>query len=166
MKNGNSPSNHGAYTRIGASFNRSEVRYRLMVLYRLLDSYFGDLHWWPAETREEVMIGAVLVQNVSWANTIKAIDHLRGAQLLRFQAIDQTPSEFWRVWVGYTGIPAMTLYVSGLWNICRKIPVSTTNTTRSWTRLAIQSVQPVIQNVRSAQFNPTVFPGAMGDCLL
>lgn len=40
---------------------------------RLLYARYGELHWWPARTPYEVMIGAVLTQNTAWGNVEKAI---------------------------------------------------------------------------------------------
>ena len=37
------------------------------VFHTLLATY-GPQHWWPAETRFEVMVGAVLTQNTAWTN--------------------------------------------------------------------------------------------------
>lgn len=54
----------------------------LLKLYqRLYDSY-GPQHWWPARTRFEVMIGAVLTQNTAWVNVEKAIANLRRVRCL------------------------------------------------------------------------------------
>ncbi|MBX5437143.1 MAG: endonuclease III domain-containing protein [Alicyclobacillaceae bacterium] len=49
--------------------------------------HFGDRRWWPAETQEEVIIGAILVQGVAWSNTAKAIHNLRSQDLLSLRAI-------------------------------------------------------------------------------
>ncbi len=54
---------------------------------------FGPLHWWPAESREEIIVGAVLTQNTSWRNVEKAIANLRDADALDFRAIDQKPHD-------------------------------------------------------------------------
>ncbi len=48
---------------------------------RLLERY-GPRDWWPANSRFEVMVGAVLVQNTAWSNAAKAIDALSEAGLL------------------------------------------------------------------------------------
>lgn len=45
-------------------------------IYEQLLGYFGEQHWWPAETTLEMMIGAILVQNTSWRNVEKAIANL------------------------------------------------------------------------------------------
>ena len=34
----------------------------------------GPQHWWPGETRFEMIVGAVLVQNTSWQNVLRAIE--------------------------------------------------------------------------------------------
>ncbi len=54
----------------------------------LLDA-FGPQHWWPGRTPFEVIVGAVLVQNTSWKNVEKAIDQLRGVDLLEPHALHE-----------------------------------------------------------------------------
>ena len=49
----------------------------ILVYETLLDRY-GDLHWWPAQTPYEVMVGAVLTQNTAWSNVEKAIANFGG----------------------------------------------------------------------------------------
>ena len=55
--------------------------------YRLLFARFGPQHWWPARTRFEVMVGAVLTQNTNWKNVERAVDNLRAARLLTPRAL-------------------------------------------------------------------------------
>ena len=38
--------------------------------------------WWPAETKFEILVGAVLVQNTTWTNTETALANLRTLNLL------------------------------------------------------------------------------------
>lgn len=45
----------------------------LMLIYETLLSHYGELHWWPARTPFEVIVGAVLTQNTAWSNVEKAI---------------------------------------------------------------------------------------------
>ena len=45
----------------------------LLDIYQTLRARYGDLHWWPAQTPYEVMVGAVLTQNTAWSNVEKAI---------------------------------------------------------------------------------------------
>lgn len=53
---------------------------QLRWLYTQLFKHYGALHWWPAETRFEVVIGAVLVQNTAWGNVEQAIANLHTRQ--------------------------------------------------------------------------------------
>jgi len=61
-----------------------------------LDEYFNSLftafgpqHWWPGKTQFEVIVGAILTQNTSWANVERAIVKLRAAGLLTPAAIEK-----------------------------------------------------------------------------
>ncbi|KAA8922773.1 endonuclease III domain-containing protein [Thermoplasma sp.] len=42
---------------------------------------YGDLHWWPADSKDEVVIGAILTQNTSWKNVEKAMKSLKERHL-------------------------------------------------------------------------------------
>jgi endonuclease III related protein len=59
--------------------------------YRTLFSAWGRQHWWPAQTRFEVIVGAYLTQNTSWTNVEKALGNLRKAHLLSISGIRNTP---------------------------------------------------------------------------
>ncbi|MCX8123665.1 MAG: endonuclease [Spirochaetes bacterium] len=56
-------------------------------VYQQLLSHYGPQHWWPAETSFEVTIGAILAQNISWANAAKAVENLKKHKLLSPQAL-------------------------------------------------------------------------------
>ena len=58
------------------------ARKQLREIYRLLFDAFGPQHWWPGETRFEIMVGAILTQNTSWSNVAKAIANLQAAGCL------------------------------------------------------------------------------------
>lgn len=49
----------------------------LVILYDDLMDHFGPQHWWPAESDFEMIIGAILTQNVNWKNVEKAISQLK-----------------------------------------------------------------------------------------
>lgn len=66
---------------------------QLKSIYQALLSTFGPRHWWPADTAEEVVIGAILAQNVAWENARKAIDQLSRHHLLSLSAIHRTDAE-------------------------------------------------------------------------
>ena len=55
---------------------------QLTEIYELLFERFGPQHWWPGETQFEIITGAILTQNTSWANVEKAIANLKSADLL------------------------------------------------------------------------------------
>ena len=48
---------------------------------RLLEA-LGPQGWWPARTRLEVIVGAILTQNTTWRNAARAIAQLRERGLL------------------------------------------------------------------------------------
>jgi endonuclease-3 related protein len=43
---------------------------------------YGAQKWWPARSRFEVIVGAILTQNTAWTNVEKGIEALRAAALL------------------------------------------------------------------------------------
>jgi endonuclease-3 related protein len=55
--------------------------------YRALFHAWGAQHWWPAETRFEVIVGAYLTQNTAWTNVERALASLRAARLLSVEGI-------------------------------------------------------------------------------
>lgn len=60
---------------------------KLTEIYELLYTAFGPQHWWPGQTPFEIMTGAILTQNTSWANVEKAIRNLKSAKMLTAEAI-------------------------------------------------------------------------------
>lgn len=65
----------------------------LREVYRRLFDAFGPQHWWPGDTRFEMMVGAMLTQNTSWRNVERAIGNLRDADLLEPHALYGVPQE-------------------------------------------------------------------------
>jgi endonuclease-3 related protein len=45
----------------------------LKSIFDILLAQYGPRHWWPAKTPYEMMVGAILTQNTTWANVTKAI---------------------------------------------------------------------------------------------
>jgi endonuclease III related protein len=58
--------------------------------YHTLFSAWGPQHWWPAQSRLEMVVGAYLTQNTSWRNVEKALRNLRRAGLLTLRGIRST----------------------------------------------------------------------------
>jgi endonuclease III related protein len=55
--------------------------------YHTLFSAWGRQHWWPAQSRFEMIVGAYLTQNTAWTNVEKALGNLRRARLLSVRGI-------------------------------------------------------------------------------
>ncbi|MDE1823807.1 MAG: hypothetical protein KGH74_00740 [Candidatus Micrarchaeota archaeon] len=52
---------------------------------------FGFRDWWPGDTKDEIIIGAMLTQQASWSNVEKAISNLKssdGVDLRKISAMD------------------------------------------------------------------------------
>jgi len=62
----------------------------LRACYEVLFYAWGPRRWWPARTRFEVIVGAYLTQNTSWANVEHALRRLRSAGLLSIAGIRRT----------------------------------------------------------------------------
>ena len=56
-------------------------------VYDLLYERYGPQGWWPAETKLEVVLGAILVQSTAWGNAAKALDAIREAGVLDVAAL-------------------------------------------------------------------------------
>jgi endonuclease-3 related protein len=63
------------------------VHDKLMDIYSKLYEHFGPRHWWPADCSFEMIIGAILTQNVSWRSVTKAIENLKQEGLLSLEGI-------------------------------------------------------------------------------
>jgi endonuclease III related protein len=48
-------------------------------IFRQLLEHYGEQHWWPGITTDEIIIGAILTQNTNWTNVEKAINNLKEA---------------------------------------------------------------------------------------
>ena len=62
------------------NYKGSEVN--LIQIYQKLLKHFGKQHWWPAETRFEVIVGAILTQQTNWRSVERAIENLKSGGLL------------------------------------------------------------------------------------
>jgi endonuclease-3 related protein len=59
--------------------------------FQTLYDAWGHQHWWPAQSRFEVIVGAYLTQNTAWTNVERALDSLRKARVLSVHGIRRTP---------------------------------------------------------------------------
>jgi endonuclease III related protein len=74
------------HTRPRAPFSRAFAA-GLRAIYAHLFAAYGPQHWWPADSRFEVVVGAVLTQNAAWSNVEKAIAQLRQRAWLTPEAV-------------------------------------------------------------------------------
>ncbi len=59
--------------------------------YPTLHAAWGLQHWWPAQSRFEVIAGAFLTQNTAWTNVERALRNLRRARLLSVAGVRRVP---------------------------------------------------------------------------
>ena len=59
----------------------------IIEIYQLLYNAFGPQHWWPGDTRIEIIAGAILTQNTNWSNVEKAINNLKSADCLNAEKL-------------------------------------------------------------------------------
>lgn len=81
-------------------------------------AHFGPQHWWPARTRFEMMVGAILTQNTAWSNVEKAIARLRAAGALHPRRLHEAPLEQVAEWIrpaGYFNVKARRLRAFTSW---------------------------------------------------
>ncbi len=64
---------------------------RFLEIYRRLYDSYGPQHWWPGETRLEIILGAILTQATSWTNVEKALVNLKSGGLLSTEALRDIP---------------------------------------------------------------------------
>jgi len=55
--------------------------------YLALQKRFGPQQWWPARTRLEVILGAILTQNTAWHNATLALRNFRQSGLLSWRGL-------------------------------------------------------------------------------
>jgi len=60
---------------------------QIRAYYAALFEAWGAQHWWPAQSRFEVIVGAYLTQNTAWTNVEKALANLRAARMLSVNGI-------------------------------------------------------------------------------
>ncbi len=63
------------------------TRQKIQQIYELLFERFGPQHWWPGDTKDEIIVGAILTQNTNWQNVEKAIANLRKASLVSLEKL-------------------------------------------------------------------------------
>jgi endonuclease-3 related protein len=59
--------------------------------YQTLYAAWGRQHWWPAQSRFEIIVGAFLTQNTAWRNVELSLRRLRKSGLLSLAGIRNVP---------------------------------------------------------------------------
>ena len=75
----------------------------LTEIYQKLLKHFGKQYWWPAETRFEVIIGAILTQQTTWKNVESAIENLKDKGLLESHSLATAPLNHVEILIRHTG---------------------------------------------------------------
>jgi endonuclease-3 related protein len=66
---------------------------KIQHIYELLFERFGPQHWWPGDTKDEIITGAILTQNTNWQNVEKAILNLKKASVMSLDKLYSLPQE-------------------------------------------------------------------------
>jgi endonuclease-3 related protein len=83
--------------------------------YDALFTRWGEQHWWPARTRLEMMLGAILTQNTAWINVEQAIGNLRNNGALDLDTLEKASSEQIADWIRPAGyFNQKALYLKGM----------------------------------------------------
>ena len=92
----------------------------LLEVYNTLFDYYGPQNWWPGESFDEIVIGAILTQNTNWINVEKAINNLKENDLCSLESIIKLPIT--------TSILPTLIKPSGYYNIKAKRLINTAQT--------------------------------------
>lgn len=71
--------------------SRAKPQNEIRRYYSALYQAWGKQHWWPAESRFEMILGAYLTQNTAWTNVERALANLRNAGLMTVEGIRDVP---------------------------------------------------------------------------
>lgn len=65
------------------------MKLTLLDLYTKMRSNMGPSGWWPADSKEEIIIGAIMIQNTNWRNADRAVTNFRQKTHFDPQKINQ-----------------------------------------------------------------------------
>lgn len=75
----------------------------LYQFYATLADCFGPQGWWPARTRLEMILGAILTQNTAWHNAALALKRLRQSGRLSWRGLRQASLADLEAWIRPAG---------------------------------------------------------------
>lgn len=114
--------------------------------YQALYAAYGRQHWWPGDSRFEVMVGAVLTQNTAWTNVERALANLKRAGALSPEAIVAAHPRRLAAWLkpsGYFNVKARRLRALCRWLIAQRGVRSLARRSTEALRVALLSVHGV-----------------------
>jgi len=85
---------------------------RIKSVYQTLHKAYGTQQWWPADSRFEIMVGAVLTQNTAWRNVELAFNNFKQTYSFLAESIFESSHEQLASWIkpsGYFNIKAKRL---------------------------------------------------------
>ena len=85
------------------SFYHTAMKSRILKSYEALHSRWGGQHWWPARSRLEMMLGAILTQNTAWTNVEKALEVLRRNGALDLEILETASANQLADWIRPAG---------------------------------------------------------------
>lgn len=97
---------------------RTNANPPLRAVFHALAQHFGPQRWWPARSRFEMMVGALLTQNTAWTNVERAIRNLRRQRALSPRALNDAPRALLAQWIrpaGYFNVKAARLHALTGW---------------------------------------------------
>ena len=62
-------------------------------LYEKMHQNMGNSGWWPAESKAEIIVGAIMIQNTNWRNADKAVAGFRKQTNFDLNKIRQLTTE-------------------------------------------------------------------------
>jgi endonuclease-3 related protein len=87
----------------------------ILQAYDALFSRWGGQHWWPAKSRLEMMVGAILTQNTAWTHVEKAVENLRNNSALDLNALEKASIKQVADWIRPAGyFNQKTGYIKGM----------------------------------------------------
>ena len=91
---------------------KKSIEPHIKKIYARLLAHYGPQSWWPAQSRFEVIIGAIITQNTNWTNVEKAIVNLRRENVLTPRALKNISLKNLSKWInpaGYFNVKARRL---------------------------------------------------------
>ncbi len=84
---------------------RKKKKFDPELMFNVLLRALGPQRWWPAPTRFEMMVGAILTQNTAWAQVELAMRRLKRARALSIERLHRAPLGRLAEWIRPAGTP-------------------------------------------------------------